>query len=169
MLDAFGTYYVATDNFASCCQTTFQNTQLHFFVQDEGEGDSAAWPTNGAPAITVKYTTKTKANAITVAKNARGLTFSFAPSTGIVSGTFKLGVETLTYKGVVMPGWGSPGCTTCGYDENNDGGVEAQMRPFISGAAWYGESFDYVDDKGRGCSISVRYGCPFSVGLESGK
>ena len=169
LLDAYGTYYVATDNFASCCQTTFQNTQLHFFVQDEGDGDSANWPTNGAPSVVVTYTAKTKANAIKAGTNTRGLTLSFAPSTGIVSGTFKLGVEKMTYKGVVMPGWGSADCTSCSFDEANDGGVEAQMRPFISGAAWFTDELEYVDAQGREKKIPVRFGCPFSVGLQTGK
>ena len=169
LLDAFGTYYVAADNFASCCQTTFKNTQLHFFVQDEGDGDSVNWPTSSAPAVVVTYTAKTKTNAIKAGTNAKGLTLSFAPSTGIVSGTFRLGVETMTYKGVVMPGWGSADCTSCGYDSGNDGGVEAQMRPFISGAAWFTDDVEYVDAQGRGQKIPVRFGCPFSIGLQAGK
>ena len=168
LLDAYGTYYVATDNFASCCAQTFQDHPLRFFVQDAGDGDSAAWPTNGAPAITVKYTAKTKTNAITAAKNARGLTFTFTPSTGIVSGTFKLDGEKMTYKGVVMPGWGSDECTACGYSDNG-GGTEAQERPFISGAAWCNGDVDYVDASGEDQTITVRCGCPFSVGTQTGK
>ena len=170
LLDAFGTYYVQTDNFQSCCQTTFQDTPLRFFVQDEGnDQDSAAWPTNGAPVITVKYTSKTKTNAITAAKNTRGLTFTFTPSTGIVSGTFKLDGEKMTYKGVVMPGWGSSDCTACGYSTGLDGGVEAQMRPFISGAAWFDDDVEYVDEKNRDQTISVRHGFPFTIGAQTGK
>ena len=166
MLDAYGTYYVATDNFASCCSQTFQENLIRFFVQDEGpDQDSAAWPTNGAPVITVKYTTKTKTNTIAAAKNARGLTFTFTSSTGIVSGTFTLDGVKMTYKGVVMPGWGSDDCTLCGYSEDYPGGVEAQMRPFISGAAWFTGDFEC----GVGGTISVRRGCPFSIGSQTGK
>ena len=168
LLDAYGTYYVATDNFASCCAQTFKDTPLRFFVQNEGLGDSAAWPTNGAPVITVKYTAKTKANAITVAKNARGLTFTFTPSTGIVSGTFTLDGEKMTYQGVVMPGWGSDECTACGYSDNG-GGIEAQERPFISGAAWFNDDVEYVDASGEDQSILMRCGYPFSVGTQTGK
>ena len=163
LLDAYGTYYVATDNFASCCAQTFQSNPLQFFVQDE------SWPTNGAPVITVKYTAKTKANAITVAKNALGLTFAFTPSTGIVSGTFTLDGTKMTYKGVVMPGWGSDECTACGYSTGPSGGVEAQMRPFISGASWYSQNMTYSGSSGKSQTISVRYGCPFSVGTQAGK
>ncbi len=168
-LDAYGTYYVATDNFASCCQTTFQNTMLRFFVQDEGaDQDSVAWPTNGAPSVTVAYTAKTKANAIRALANTRGLTLSFTPSTGIVSGSFTLAGKKLTYKGVVMPGWGSDGCTTCGFDEDNSGGVEAQLRPFISGAAWFNDTVKF-EVSGRKKTISVRHGCPFSIGTQTGR
>ena len=165
LLDAYGTYYVATDNFASCCQATFQNEPLRFFVQDV---DDSYWPLDGAPVITVKYTTKTKANAITVAKNNRNLTFTFTPATGIVSGTFKLDDEKMAYKGVVMPGWGSSDCTACGYATGLDGGVEAQRRPFISGAAWYNDDVEYEDSSKRARTISVRRGCPFSIGTQKG-
>ena len=164
LLDAYGTYYVETENFASCCQTAFQNTSLKFFVQDEGEGDSQAWPTNGAPVVSVTYTSKTKKNAIKAGTNKRGLTLSFAPATGIVSGTFTLGGEKMTYKGIVLPGWGSDECTACGFSEDKAGGVETQLRPFISGAAWFNDDIEYNDK-----TISVRTGCPFSIGTQTGK
>ena len=169
-LDAFGTYYVSTDNLANCCKNTFSENPLKFFVQDEGDDhDSAAWPTNGAPVVTVSYTKKTKTNAIKAASNKRGLTLTFTPSTGLVSGTFTLNGEKMTYKGVVMPGWGSDECTACGYSEDKGGGVETQLRPFISGAAWFNDDVTYQDEKGRARTISVRYGCPFSIGAQSGK
>ena len=164
LLDAYGTYYVETENFASCCQTAFKNTSLKFFVQDEGDGDSHAWPTNGAPVVSVTYTSKTKKNAIKAGTNKRGLTLSFAPATGIVSGTFTLGGEKMTYKGIVLPGWGSDECTACGYSEDKAGGVETQLRPFISGAAWFNDDIEYNDK-----TISVRTGCPFSIGTQTGK
>ena len=164
LLDAYGTYYVETENFASCCQTAFQNTSLKFFVQDEGEGDSQAWPTNGAPVVSVTYTSKTKKNAIKAGTNKRGLTLSFAPATGIVSGTFTLDGEKMTYKGIVLPGWGSDECTACGFSEEKAGGVETQLRPFISGAAWFNDDIEYNDK-----TISVRTGCPFSIGTQTGK
>ena len=169
LLDAYGTYYVESDNFASCCQTTFQNETLRFFVQDNGESSSTAWPANGAPAVTVTYTAKKKENAIKVASNTRGLTLTFAPETGIVSGTFKLGGKKMTYSGVVMPGWGSADCTACGYSADKDGGVESQLRPFISGTAWVNEDVKYVDAAKRNKTISVRRGCPFSIGTQAGK
>jgi len=117
----------------------------------------------------VKYTAKTKTNAITAAKNTRGLTFAFTPSTGIVSGTFTLGGEKMTYKGVVMPGWGSDECTSCGFSDDKDGGVDAQLRPFISGAAWFNDAFDYTDAKGKDRTITVRCGYPFSIGTQTAK
>lgn len=167
ILDAQGTYYAATDNIAACCAATFLTNPLKFFVQDEGEGDSKAWPTNGAPVVTVKYTSKTKTNSIAASKNNRGLTLSFAPSTGIVSGTFMLDGEKMTYKGVVLPGWGSDECTACGYSEETSGGVEAQLRPFISGTAWYNDNSEFFDERER--TISVRRSCQFSIGTQSGK
>ena len=135
----------------------------------EHGGDSVNWPTNGAPTVTVTYTKKTKTNAIKVASNKRGLTLSFAPATGIVSGTFMLGGEKMTYKGVVLPGWGSSECTACGYSEGSSGGVDAQLNPFISGAAWYNENVEYQDEKGRDRTITVRKGCPFSIGTQTAR
>ena len=168
-LDAYGTYYVATENFASCCAAVFQSTPLKFYVQDEGEGDSAAWPTNGAPTVTVKYASKTKINSIAVAKNTRGLTLTFTPSTGIVSGAFTLGGEKMTYKGVVMPGWGSDSCTACGFVTDYPGGADAQLRPFISGTAWFNDDIEYEDVNGKSQTLSVRSGCPFSIGTQTAK
>ena len=168
-LDAYGTYYVSTDDFVSCCKTTFQDEPLRFFVQDEGDGDSGNWPTNGAPTVTVTYTKKTQTNAIKVASNKRGLSLSFTPATGIVSGSFSLGGEKMTYKGVVLPGWGSSECTACGYGTDNTGGVEAQLCPFISGAAWFNYNFEYQDEKGKDRTISVRKGCPFSIGTQTAR
>ena len=34
---------------------------------------------------------------------------SFAPATGIVSGSFTVGGVKMTYKGIVLPGWGAQG------------------------------------------------------------
>ena len=57
----------------------------------------------------------------------------------------------------------------CGYSEASSGGQEAQKRPFISGAAWFNDDFEYTDEKGKDRTISVRRGCPFSVGTQSAR
>ena len=75
----------------------------------------------------------------------------------------------MTYKGVVLPGWGSDSCTACGYSGDYPGGAESQLRPFISGAAWFNDNFDYKDDGGRDRTVSVRCGCPFSIGTQTAK
>ena len=74
----------------------------------------------------------------------------------------------MTYLGVVMPGWGSDECTACGYSDNG-GGIEAQERPFISGAAWFNDDVEYVDASGEDQSILMRCGYPFTVGTQTGK
>ena len=70
----------------------------------------------------------------------------------------------MTYKGVVMPGWGSEECTDCG-----TGGSEAKLRPFISGTAWFNDTLEYEDENGRDRTVTVRRSVPFSIGTESGK
>ena len=64
----------------------------------------------------------------------------------------------------MLPGWGSDECTACGFSEEKAGGVETQLRPFISGAAWFNDDIEYNDK-----TISVRTGCPFSIGTQTGK
>ena len=76
---------------------------------------------------------------------------------------------TFTYKGVVMPGWGSQDCTSCGYSVDVDGGREAQFHPFISGSAWFNDTIEYKDAKGKMRTSTVRRSTPFSVGVNPGE
>ena len=190
-LDAFGTYYYSKESFAACCENALATTMPKFFSlgglgtlpteapdPDPGEGDDPeeadplAFKNDGAATVgkvSVTYTAKTKTNGM-AAKNSSSqkLTLSFAASTGLVSGTFPLTrndgkVVTMSYKGVVMPGWGSFECTTCG-----EGGVEAALRPFISGTAWFDDTFTY-EVNGAVRSLKVRRACPFSVGVNPGE
>ena len=194
-LDAFGTYYVSTEDFVNCCKSALKTDKLSFFsvggeaLDPELEGDlkAGALKAGGALAvasktINVTHTAKTKkkaaSNAIKFvpakdkkkkAINPNALSLSFTLSSGIVSGSFKLPLEdggtvTATYKGVVMPGWGSEECTDCGM-----GGSEAKLRPFVSGTAWFNDTLEYDDEKGRDRKATVRRSVPFSIGNESGK
>ena len=187
VLNAFGTYYVSTESFVECCKNALGTDRLTFFSLSGLESLPESISENftmqrsflnaGAAAlagvnVTFKKLTKkakTATNGIATT-NTKKLKLSFSLATGIVSGTFPLTLSdgkksvTLTYQGVVMPGWGSQGCTSCGV-----GGVDALARPFISGTAWFNDEYRYEDAKGRPRAISVRRSCPFSVGVEAGQ
>ena len=87
-----------------------------------------------------------------------------------MSGTFVLpyakGDRTLTYKGIVMPGWGDGNCGECSVQA---GGATDMSRPFISGTAWFNDTYEYEDELGRIRAVTVRRSVPFSVGVQAGK
>lgn len=179
-LDAFGAYYSSTENFVTCCNTT----ALKFFTLP-GLNDAAAelalakdvlaYPAgNTVGGVQVLYakatkTAKTKTSQL-AASNAKGqtLALSFTLSTGLVSGSFSVGGVKLTYKGVVMPGWGDfSSCGDCGYDEGDP--KEETASPFAAGAAWFDDVQTYMDAKGKVRTAKVRRGCPFTIGVVEGK
>ncbi|MBR4652708.1 MAG: hypothetical protein IKO72_05045 [Kiritimatiellae bacterium] len=188
-LDAVGGLYVSTENFAQCCTAVLGKATLSFFaceglnelredffdngVDDDGvELSAGRMNTDGSSKIgtvNVVYTAANKKKK-TAAKNAitsgtKALSLSFALSTGIVTGTFKLPFEeetkTMSFSGVVMPGWGDSGddCGDCGAIKVD------KSRPFISGTAWFNDEFENEVHK----KVKVRRSCPFSVGVISGK
>ncbi len=187
----YGTYYTTKENFANCCMQAIGKTSLKFFslggfetglgediIERFGKDDLSAIEAERAiAAVNVKYVKKvtkkgkkkvtTYTNSI-ASGNTKTLPLSFSLATGIVSGSFKLGGITMTYKGVVMPHWGNSDCEACGYGPGS-GGADAKLRPFISGAMWFNDSFEYEDDAGKSRTITVRRGCPFSVGEKAGQ
>lgn len=190
-LDAFGTYYNSAEDFANCCNSALGTTKLKFFslggfndlpdeVRDElgkGLADGVANEAKTIANVNVTYakatkTAKTKTNSIASA-NTKNLSLTFTLSTGVVSGTFKLPFKrgdseatevTLTYRGIVMPGWGSQECGACGA-----GGEEASLRPFISGVAWFNDTYSGKDEGGRESTCTVRRSCAISVGVNAGE
>ena len=185
-LDVKGTYYDAAENFVSCCQASHGTPNLTFFVMDGvndtasldgfslGEVDLSLFNTDKS-AIAVTYakatkTAKSKTSQIKKTSTATALSsFTFTLSTGLVTGSFKVDGVTFTYNGVVMPGWGSQDCTSCGYSVEVDGGAEAQFHPFISGTAWFNDTIEYEDAKGKVRAATVRRSTPFSVGVKKGE
>ena len=89
----------------------------------------------------------------------------FSKATGVVSGSFRAptenGYATMKYRAVVLPGWGASGCDDCA-----PGVQPAPERPFISGAAWVKDTFEY-DQAAK--STKVVKGCEVTVGIEPGK
>lgn len=188
---AYGTYYTTKENFANCCMQAIGNTSLKFFALGGFEADlgediierfgkddlSAIEAARAIATVNVKYVKKvtkkgkksvtTYSNSI-ASGNTKTLPLSFSLATGVVSGSFKLGGITMTYKGVVMPHWGNSDCEACGYGAGS-GGADAKLRPFISGAVWFNDTFEYEDDNGKTRMITVRRGCPFSVGEKAGQ
>jgi len=176
-LTAYGTYYVGTDDFATSCANALGSTALRFFTPAEVRSlaEADVWSTTQiVSAVTVKYAkatakAKTKTNALTVG-NAKKLTLSFDATSGLVTGSFKMAFEgrtvTLSCKGVVLPGWGNADCAACSM---GGGGSEVLLRPFISGTAWFDDTFDYDDARGRARRCADRRSVPFSVGLIAGE
>lgn len=97
--------------------------------------------------------------------------FTFDRDTGIVSGSCWLDFyETkstgtrvnASFRGIVMPGWGSKdGCGACADRSTED-------HPFISGACYFYDTYEYDSTWGPR-KLSVKRGCPFSVGVAPGK
>ena len=178
-----GTYYVQTENFAGCCVTSIGTSALKFFLLD-GVNDVpddvlddlgwksvniGAWAKPGVK-VTSTATNKKKTswkNAL-ASQNTKALTMSFAPATGIVSGSFTVDGVKMTYKGIVLPGWGAQGCDSCAPGAGA-GGAEAAGRPFVSGAAWFADTFDYTDGAGRSRTAKVKRSLPFTIGVEAGQ
>lgn len=188
VLDAMGCWYDATEDFLSCCDISLGSGTLSFFALEglndlpEGFDERLAkgrWnsgETNVIAGVKVTFakaskSAKTKTSAITT-MSATKLPLSFTLSTGIVSGTFKLPMETgsvtFSYKGVVMPGFGYGACTACGIDSGS-GGIEAAMSPFIAGSAWVNDTLEYEDAKGKSRTLTVRRSTPFTVGVLQGE
>ena len=173
--NAYGTYYNGADakDLLSCCDLTFGTRTLAFFAQTDALkglscGDPDAWLTNGLTMTVGQTSAGVSRISLDNPRNAAGLTLSFNPSTGIVSGSFKLSAngglttKSMTYRGILLPGFGTKACEDCDYGDNPD-----RKRPFISGAAWLSDVFRY-SDAGRERTRSVKRGCPISVGLYEG-
>ena len=179
-LDVFGTYYNAAENFADCCSSVLSTTKLGFFLLGEFSsgiddevleslghnlsGIEAGVRSSATVTVAYKKNAQKKYQNYITSSDTKKLPFSFALSTGLASGTITAGGVTFTYKGVVMPGWGSEECTDCGM-----GGTEAKLRPFISGTAWFDDTIKYTDARGKVRSTTVRRSCPFSVGVNPGE
>ena len=173
-LDIYGTLYTADSilNIEACCLDTFKTHYLTFFALpgelqhcDRFErGDPVAWNTNSTTVFVRQKDGNTKITLLDreAAKANNGLTLSFNPSSGIVSGSLTLDFVassvTARYRGVVLPGWGvGEGCGEC---TDSD----ATKRPFISGTCWFNDRYDHGGD-----TATVRRSCSFSVGVQPGK
>ena len=189
--DVHGAYYDASESLVETSAATFGTSALTFFVADgkgkadslndldaavmenlrTGPVDASLWATNPAAAgVKVAYNAKTKTSSLAVA-NAKGTkltSFAFAAATGRVSGSFTLDGVKMTFAGVAMPGWGNGDCGDCGVG-GGMGGVEAKMRPFVTGTAWFNDTFSYEDAAGRERTESVRRSCAISIGVNAGE
>ena len=173
---AYGTYYNGddADDIVESCQSTFGTLNLTFFaltdgIRSEVHGPAASWPTNTTGIVVAKDKSGKVTISVANAKNTQSLKMTFSRSTGVVNGTFKCPFadgtsQTMTYRGVVLPGFGSATCTGCDYKT-----PETQERPFIGGSCWLSEKHTYPGPSGKTRSLTVKRGGAFSVGTEEGK
>lgn len=174
--DAFGAYYDAKENLASLVLETFEADPAVLTFYSLGLGNVAASKYGAATAwdhskTGVKFTTTVNAKtgavtanvvALSTTANGNSLTLSYAAATGILSGKYKLPTEnggvTVTWKGVMLPGFGDGDCE-CGV-----GGEEAKDCPFISGAAWFDDNASYYyGTASKSKALTVRRSVPVSV------
>lgn len=176
LFDAYGTVYDGSDadDFIACCEEKFKTTTLAFFVDtarlaSEKGGKADAWTTNDVTVTVSKDKNDRPTITLDNPQNAASLKLTFARDTGLVSGSFKVkfadGVfRSLTYKGIVLPGFGTASCSDCGLLSG-----DSLKAPFVGGSAWFNDTVGYEDARGREKSKSVRRGCAVSIGLEMGK
>lgn len=194
LLDVWGAYYNEKDDFLADCKNALGTGSLKLFAlsglnelpealiggtEADGALAKGMWEekaTNAVAGVTVTFakaskSAKAKTSAIKTA-DSKKLTLSFTLSSGILSGTFKLpmdtGSVTFNYRGVVLPGFGYGDCAACGIGVR-EGGVEAALTPFAAGTAWVNDTFSYDDDKGRARNLTVRRSTPFSIGVNPGE
>lgn len=177
--EAFGGYYSNDESLQKCCEEgSLQANRLTFFVLGEQlrtqlgfDVASApyAWQTEGAD-VGVLYGGGVNRLGLWYAPaslEAHGLTLAADLDTGLVSGRVNLEFPdrtvSATWRGVILPGWGS-GCGACTL-----GNAEALLRPFIGGSCWFTDVYSYTDAKGRQRTLSVKRGCPISVGVNAGE
>lgn len=173
-LGIFGGKYVSTENWKEFYTSYYalEGKTMSFFAEpqqiafSDNYGPASAWDLTGY-GVTLGYTAKTKVNAFArqATGAAAGFSLAFDSANGIVKGKFRVQTEngnvTMTYRAIVLPGWGASGCTDCAV------GIQAAPdRPFVSGAAWCKDAFTY---DGAARTTKVIRGCDVSIGLEAGK
>lgn len=175
---ALGGKYVPSENLAELIGDN-ANALSFFAIDPAGMGETLrygtpqAWSTDGY-GISVTYDAKKKVNVIKAKSKTAGFTFVFDSATGVIrgsssaaSGAFRLptdlGYAPMNFRAVVMPGWGSSNCISCG------GSEEATERPFICGAAWTTDYIAYEDALGKTRSAKAQRGCAVSVGTAAGQ
>lgn len=142
MYDLRGSYYDATLTALKldcCCELFHGTTNMDFSVQMPGVSEKfgALGPVASVPV----QVSPTSMGITRGTVNPQAVKLSFSKSTGVVSGSFKLPVETgkdqsASFKGVVVVGWGNGGsCSECG--EGN------KWLPFVSGWWKFSDSVGY--------------------------
>ena len=168
LFEPFGTYYSGAESFADCCDKVYSTTTLKFLAELTRLAPASWGVCTGCTADGVELKVGTD-NSITLKDAAadRGrLAFTFAKTTGLFSGSFKLDFEKranvlASFKGIVLPGWGSEECGSCGLD------ADEKLRPFGNGSCWFTDSEVYTDSLGRNRTTTIRRSCPVHIGLEA--
>ncbi len=135
-----GAYYDKVyDNLLSCCEETYQGSDTH-----QGESFELDFGIDGTSVK--KVVVQSAKMALQAGDNPRSLTLKFDDKTGLVSGTFKDGSASRTYKGVVVLGLGG---IDCGCGELPPDG----LLPFAAGSYYYSGKVEI-----GGKNVSVKLG-----------
>ena len=135
-----GSYYdKKNDNLLACCLETYQGINTH-----QGESVDLDFGIDGTSVK--KVVVQSAKMALQAGDNPRSLTLKFDDKTGLISGTFKDGSATRTYKGVVVLGLGG---IDCGCGELPPEG----LLPFAAGSYYYSGKVE-IDGK----NVTVKLG-----------
>lgn len=165
---AIGGIYDKTENFYDCCDTYYLTTKLGFFVgMDDFVGGAYKFDTVYNPVATVKAES-TRISIDTKEPNPNRVTLSLNRTTGVVTGSFKLGCTekatdkpkeiSVSYRGVILLGWG-PGC--CSTSPVTD-----VFMPLVNGSWYFTDKVLYRKPGAtRDTTLSTKRGCSMSVDL----
>ena len=161
-LGVYGGIFDKDEKMDSCCKE-FELTNVLWLkpsVDEYLSSDKYGVPGEVKP-VQFKVEGQKMSLVTKASENPQKITLSFAKSTGVVSGSFKIpytkpdGEPTTvsaTYKGVVLTGWGE-GCG-CG-----DVSPETVFLPFVNGAFYFTDALNYTASK-RNKTLSVKRGGP---------
>lgn len=165
---AIGGIYDKTENFYDCCDTYYLTTKLGFFVgMDDFVGGAYKFDTVYNPVAMVKAES-TRISIDTREPNPNRVSLSLNRTTGVVTGSFRLGCTekatdqskemSVNYRGVVLLGWG-PGC--CSTSPVTD-----VFMPLVNGSWYFTDKVTYRKPGAtRDTTLSTKRGCSMSVDL----
>lgn len=147
---AYGSYYDSSEIFARASED-FAGRSLELSVASETILSGRYGQALPIIGVAVQVTEDNDVKLVPGAENPQEVALKFSPVTGIVSGSFRLpfavGDLAVSYRGIVLPGWG--GCSIC---------VELPERPLAVGVSSFAD---------RDAAGPYRSGCVVKIGPRS--